>query len=154
MAIGSTIQTFLRSRLYAHFWLFALKSAVAVGLVSSAPFVFFYDPSNSESLLLFAAVFFIGAMYGFVAAIVGFWLIFFLMRLKLPVSFSVLAPTVGGVLGLGVLGHFYYGGESISKFVLLNGVLFPLAPLVLSVFAFAKLCSTHLKPFIERSELT
>ncbi|MEW6055612.1 MAG: hypothetical protein AB1540_03285 [Bdellovibrionota bacterium] len=146
------IRAFFQSKLYANFWLFILKSACAVGLSSSLAVTIptvVVSRSFDLPVEMPVSVFFVGAAYGFVLSIVGFWVVFALLRLKLRVPFNALVLLVGVSLAVVALVHFSlaFSGEAMSM-PLNVAIFFPVAPALISLYFFVKFCRAHLKPFV------
>lgn len=144
-----SMSSFFRSKLYLNFWLFNLKCGTALGLSSSVGVTlwqFIAHDKASLSVLTSIYVFFIGAISGLAAAVAGFWVIFALLKARVPVPFRLLTAVVGLILALSVLAPCYRSGMLVGFFPI--GLLFfPATPLLLSLYLFVKFSEIHIRPF-------
>ncbi|WP_413288752.1 hypothetical protein [Bdellovibrio sp. HCB337] len=131
-------------KLFNNFLLFAIKSALIVGLLSCLA-VAVSLLIKQESLLSLGFIYVVayGAAFGFVAGAIGFWVMWYFRTLSLA-KFKMVSYIVAVVLGVATLA-FFYGGRLFGVDSVLDFVVFPLFPFCVSVFLFTKIAQKHLR---------
>jgi hypothetical protein len=151
----SQVQAFFQSKAYAHFWLFIVKSAFIVGVLSTGAVLIAQTGTHQGDVGAMAAIVFIyAAAVGGIAAIVGYAVLFLLLKLRVKLPFEILATLVGAALGLVIATQSMFGVSQASESAvkhLLSILLFPALPTFLAVFFFVKFARTDIKPYFDRN---
>lgn len=143
------MHTFFRSPLCADFWKFIVLGCLIVGFLSAAGFtaslIFAQDWDGvSFGIALFS--FFVGSVYGIIAAILGFWIVYGAARAGIVSPFSTLVSLTGLFLGLAVLVVFYWNATFLNfSFEL---ALFPGVPFIGSLYFFHMLSERYIRPHL------
>jgi hypothetical protein len=111
---------------------------------SLAPIDFFSETSLPTLLIIFLISF----AYAFPASAIGFWIMFFILKLKLPINYYLQSFIFAIILELATLMVFFQKLNFLIETKSSILVFFPFLPLLLSSFSFSYLIKKHLKQFV------
>jgi len=137
---------FIRSDLYKNFWKFTIVGAFISGLLVclSGLISMCFTPSQ-EGFKTVPFIGFYGFNFGFIAAFLGFWIMYFLERGLSLKRFSYLSVFVGFVLATLVVIAFYGTWEIGLAW---ERILFPGIPYFGSIYFFRKFSIRYIQPLV------
>lgn len=135
--------TFLRSKLYLNFWVFILKCALTVGLLSAVDIVvltLFSHGGATDVFSMALAYFFYASLIGFIIGIPSFILMVMVLRWRPKQSLTSLALGCG--VGAGALTLLWY--DQLGHPGFMDLIYFLLVPMLVALIAFVHFTKKHL----------